>query len=163
MDLLALRWISKRFGATVALSGVDFDLRAGEVHALVGANGAGKSTLSRIISGHVLPDAGETLLDGKPVRHAGARDAIRDGIAMVTQETSLAPDLSVLENIMLPRLAMPGRLRWSALREQARALIDELGQADGLRLDDPVYSLSIGQRQLVEILKSLALGSRIVI
>jgi ribose transport system ATP-binding protein/rhamnose transport system ATP-binding protein len=163
MDLLALRGISKRFGATVALSGVDFDLRAGEVHALVGANGAGKSTLSRIISGHVSPDAGEILLDGKPVRHAGARDAIRDGIAMVTQETSLAPDLSVLENIMLPRLAMPGRLRWSALREQARALIDELGQADGLRLDDPVYSLSIGQRQLVEILKSLALGSRIVI
>ncbi len=97
------------------------------------------------------------------MRHTGARDAIRDGIAMVTQETSLAPDLSVLENIMLPRLAMPGRLRWNALREQAHALIDELGQADGLRLDDPVYSLSIGQRQLVEILKSLALGSRIVI
>ena len=163
MDLLALRGISKRFGATVALSGVDFDLRAGEVHALVGANGAGKSTLARVISGHVQPDRGEMLLEGRAVRHAGAREAIRGGISMVTQETSLAPDLSVLENIMLPQLAMPGRLRWGALRARARALVGALGQEAGLHLDDSVSGLSIGQRQLVEILKSLALGSRIVL
>jgi ribose transport system ATP-binding protein/rhamnose transport system ATP-binding protein len=163
MELLALRGITKRFGATLALSDADFDLRAGEVHALVGANGAGKSTLSRIISGHVQPDRGEMLLEGRAVRHVGAREAIRDGISMVTQETSLAPDLSVLENIMLPRLAMPGRLRWRELRARARELIAELGQEAGLHLDDPVSALSIGQRQLVEILKSLALGSRIVI
>src|SRR6185437_12115570 len=163
MELLALRGITKRFGATLALSDADFDLRAGEVHALVGANGAGKSTLSRIISGHVQRDRGEMLLEGRPVRHVGAREAIRDGISMVTQETSLAPDLSVLENIMLPRLAMPGRLRWRELRARARELIAELGQEAGLHLDDPVSALSIGQRQLVEILKSLALGSRIVI
>ena len=163
MELLALRGITKRFGATLALSDADFDLRAGEVHALVGANGAGKSTLSRIISGHVQPDRGEMLLEGRPVRHVGAREAIRDGISMVTQETSLAPDLSVLENIMLPRLAMPGRLRWRELRARARELIAELGQEASLHLDDPVSALSIGQRQLVETLKSLALGSRIVI
>jgi len=163
MELLALRGITKRFGATLALSDADFDLRSGEVHALVGANGAGKSTLSRIISGHVQRDRGEMLLEGRPVRHVGAREAIRDGISMVTQETSLAPDLSVLENIMLPRLAMPGRLRWRELRARARELIAELGQKAGLHLDDPVSALSIGQRQLVEILKSLALGSRIVI
>lgn len=163
MDLLALRGISKRFGATMALSGADFDLKPGEVHALVGANGAGKSTLSRIVSGHVQPDRGEMLLEGRPVRHLSAREAIRGGITMVTQETSLAPDLSVLENIMLPQLAMPGRLRWRALRSRARTLIGELGQEAGLRLDDPVSALSIGQRQLVEILKSLALGSRVII
>ncbi|WP_201728257.1 sugar ABC transporter ATP-binding protein [Acidocella sp. C78] len=163
MALLELHDIWKRFGVTQALSGAAFDLRAGEIHALVGANGAGKSTLSRIISGHIRPDSGEILLNGARLRHAGARDAIRAGITMVTQETSLAPDLSVLENIMLPRIAMPGRLDWRALRAQARALIGEIGQSDVLRPDMKVSELSIGQRQLVEILKALALDSRIII
>jgi ABC-type sugar transport system ATPase subunit len=163
MGLLALENIWKRFGATQALAGVAFELRASEVHALVGANGAGKSTLSRIVSGHIRPDQGEIRLDDVPIRHAGSREAIRAGIAMVTQETSLAPDLSVLENIMLPRIAMPGRLRWRAMRAHGRALIDELGQEAGLDLDTQVGALSIGQRQLVEILKALALDSRIII
>ena len=118
MSLLVLRDIWKRFGATQALSGVAFDLRAGEVHALVGANGAGKSTLSRIISGQVHPDRGEILLDDAPIRLAGSREAIRRGIAMVTQETSLAPDLSVFENIMLPRIGMSGALHWRQLRRR---------------------------------------------
>ena len=82
---------------------------------------------------------------------------------MVTQETSLAPDLSVLENIMLPRIAMPGRLDWRALRRQAKVLIDEIGQSGFLHLDTLVSDLSMGQRQLVEILKALALDSRIII
>ncbi len=163
MELLKLSDIGKRFGATQALSGAAFDLRAGEIHALVGANGAGKSTLSRIISGHIRPDAGEIMLNGKSFRHAGVRDAIRAGITIVTQETSLAPDLSVLENIMLPRIAMPGRLNWRALRRQAQTLIDEIGQGGYLRLDTLVSDLSMGQRQLVEILKALALDSRIII
>ena len=163
MTLLALRGIAKSFGGTTALADAGFELRAGEVHALVGANGAGKSTLSSIISGHLRPDSGEILLDGMAVQLTGARDAIRHGIAMVTQETSLAPDLSVLENIMLPRLGMPGRLNWRAMRAQAQALLAEMGQSEGLRLDRLVGDLSIGQRQLVEILKSLALGSRVVI
>jgi len=161
--LLALTDIWKRFGATQALANVDFALEAGEVHALLGANGAGKSTLSRIISGHLRPDRGSILLDGVALRHAGAREAIQSGIAMVTQETSLAPDLSVLENIMLPRIAMPGRLRWRRMRAEAAALVAELGQGAGLDLDVPVRALSIGQRQLVEILKALALDSRIII
>jgi ABC-type sugar transport system ATPase subunit len=163
MALLALRGISKSFGGTAALTDAAFELQAGEVHALVGANGAGKSTLSGIISGHLRPDSGEILLDGVAVQQANSRDAIRHGIAMVTQETSLAPDLSVLENIMLPRLGMPGRLNWRALRAQGQDLLAEMGQEAGLRLDMLVGSLSIGQRQLVEILKSLALGSRVVI
>lgn len=163
MSLLVLRDIWKRFGATQALSEAAFELRAGEVHALVGANGAGKSTLSRIISGHVQPDRGDILLEGKPLRHTSSREAIRSGITMVTQETSLAPDLSIFENIMLPRIGMPGPVRWRALREQAEKLIAELGPGTGLRLDVPVSDLSIGQRQLVEILKAIALDSRIII
>jgi len=133
------------------------------VHALVGANGAGKSTLSRIISGHMQPDRGRILLEGQEIHHTGSRDAIRSGIAMVTQETSLAPDLSVLENIMLPRLGMPGALRWGRLREQVRGLLAEFGDEAGLHPDALVRDLSIGQRQLVEIAKALALDSRIII
>jgi ribose transport system ATP-binding protein/rhamnose transport system ATP-binding protein len=163
MSLLALRDIWKRFGATQALAEARFELRAGEVHALVGANGAGKSTLSRVISGHIQPDRGEILLDDKRLRFTGSRDAIRHGITMVTQETSLAPDLSVFENIMLPRIGMPGALRWRAMRRQAEALVAEIGQEAGIRLDALVGDLSIGQRQLVEILKALALDSRVII
>jgi ABC-type sugar transport system ATPase subunit len=163
VTLLSLTGITKRFGGAYALSDAGFELAAGEVHALVGANGAGKSTLSRVISGHVQPDGGEMLLDGKPVQHAGTRGAIRSGIWLVTQETSLAPDLSVLENIMLPRLGMPGRLDWGALRREGRRLLQELDQEASFTLDTPVSRLSIGQRQMVEILKALALDSRIII
>ncbi len=161
--LLSLTGITKRYGTAYALSDAAFELAAGEVHALVGANGAGKSTLSRVISGHVRPDGGEMLLEGRAVQHGGTRDAIRAGIWMVTQETSLAPDLSVLENIMLPRLGMPGRLNWQKMRREGEALLRELGQEAAFELDTPVSLLSIGQRQLVEILKALALDSRIII
>jgi ABC-type sugar transport system ATPase subunit len=163
MSSLELHDIWKAFGATQALSGAAIVVESGEIHALVGANGAGKSTLSRIISGQVRPDRGSIMLDGKPIRFSNAREAILHGICMVTQETSLAPDLSVLENIMLPRLALPGRLRWRRLRSQGEALIGELGREAGLDLDAQVADLSIGQRQLVEILKALALDSRFII
>ena len=163
VPLLSLTGITKRYGTAYALSDAAFELAAGEVHALVGANGAGKSTLSRVISGHVRPDGGEMLLEGRAVQHGGTRDAIRAGIWMVTQETSLAPDLSVLENIMLPRLGMPGRLNWQKMRREGEALLRELGQEAAFELDTPVSLLSIGQRQLVEILKALALDSRIII
>ncbi|MGH7210148.1 MAG: sugar ABC transporter ATP-binding protein, partial [Acetobacteraceae bacterium] len=161
--MLALADIWKRFGATTALAGAGFELAAGEVHALVGANGAGKSTLSRIVSGHIQPDRGRILLEGHEIRHAGTREAIRSGIAMVTQETSLAADLSVTENVMLPRLGMPGALHWRRMRGQTRALLAEFGTEAGLHPDALVRDLSIGQRQLVEIAKALALDSRIII
>src|ERR1700712_323667 len=156
LPLLELSGISKRFGSTQALADAGFELAAGEVHALCGANGAGKSTLSRVISGHVQPDAGRVVMDGRELRLAGSRDALRAGICMVTQETILAPDLSVLENIMLPRLAMPGRLDWGRLRREAQALVASLGEDARLPIDAIVGTLSIGQRQMGEILKALA-------
>ena len=163
MTSLELRDIWKGFGATQALAGAAITVKPGEVHALVGANGAGKSTLSRIMSGQIRPDRGSITLDGKTIRFSRSRDAILHGICMVTQETALAPDLSVLENIMLPHMALPGRLRWRVLRAQCEALIGELGREAGLDLDALVGELSIGQRQLVEILKALALDSRFII
>jgi ABC-type sugar transport system ATPase subunit len=109
------------------------------------------------------PDRGEIRMDARVVHFAGAREAIRSGVAMVMQETSLAPDLSVVENIMLPRLGMRGRLRWGTMRAQARALLAEFGDGTGLTPDALVRELSIAQRQLVEIAKALALDSHILI
>ncbi|NPD67755.1 sugar ABC transporter ATP-binding protein [Lichenicola cladoniae] len=163
MSLLQLRGIGIRFGATQALDDASFDLLAGEVHALCGANGAGKSTLSRVISGQIQPDRGEMLLDGVQLHLPGAREALRHGICMVTQETTLAPDLSVLENIMLPRLGLPGMLDWAGMRREAEQLVGSLGGEIRLSLDVPAGTLSIGQRQMVEILKALAVDSRIII
>ena len=109
------------------------------------------------------PDRGEIRIDTRRVHFAGARDAIRSGVAMVMQETSLAPDLSVLENIMLPRIGMRGTLRWGRMRAQAQTLLAEFGEGTGLTADTLVRDLAIAQRQLVEIAKALALDSRILI
>ncbi len=161
--LLAARGIEKTFDRTRALAGADLLLDAGEVHGLLGANGAGKSTLSRVISGHVRRDRGEITWQGAALDVRSPREAIAAGIVMVMQETSLAPDLSVLENIFLPELALPGRLRFGALRQRARDLLDSLGQRDALPLDHEVSRLSIAQRQLVEIAKALALDAALII
>jgi ribose transport system ATP-binding protein len=96
-----MRGVRKTFGATVALDGVNFAVRAGEVCALVGQNGAGKSTLMSILAGAQPPDAGEMSIDGAPFAPASPIDARRAGVAMIYQELSLAPHLSVMENIML--------------------------------------------------------------
>ncbi len=161
--LLRAENVWKAFGRTVALAGAQFELRHGEVHALVGANGAGKSTLSRIISGHLQPERGSIRMGGQTLKLGSARDGLTAGIAIVMQETSLAPDLSILENICLPELGTPGRLSWRKLRQDADRILDELGQSHDLPLDMPVRDLTIGQRQLIEIAKALALDSRIII
>src|SRR3954452_23973701 len=96
--VLVARGIKKTFESTHALVEASLELRAGEVHGLLGANGAGKSTLSKVISGHVLRDAGEITYKGSPLDHSSTREALDAGISIVMQETSLAPDLSVLEN-----------------------------------------------------------------
>ena len=161
--LLAAQGISKTFDRTRALQGADLQLAGGEVHGLLGANGAGKSTLSRVISGHVRRDEGAMTWRGAALDPRSPREAIGAGIVMVMQETSLAPDLSVLENIFLPELARPGRLRYGALRQRAREILDGLGQEAALPLDADVGRLSIAQRQLVEIAKALALDAALII
>jgi ribose transport system ATP-binding protein/rhamnose transport system ATP-binding protein len=161
--LLTASGIRKTFDRTNALAGASFELRAGEVHGLLGANGAGKSTLSKIISGHIRRDAGEMSYQGRPLDNRSTREALAAGIAIVMQETSLAPDLSVLENIFLPELGRPGRLSYPALRRRAGALLSSLGHEHALPLDLEVSRLSAAQRQLVEIAKALALEADLII
>src|SRR5918997_1262342 len=116
--ILSAIGVNKTFERTRALAGAGLELRAGEVHGLLGANGAGKSTLSKVISGHIAPDAGEIRYKGRSLDHRSTREALDAGIAIVMQETSLAPDLSVLENIFLPELGRKGRLSYSSMRRR---------------------------------------------
>jgi len=161
--LLVARGVTRVFGGAHALKDATMTLRRHEICGLLGANGAGKSTLSRIICGHLPPTSGEILYKNAPLVVGSARDALRSGIALVAQETSLAPDMSVLENIFLPSYAMPGRLSFAQLRQKAQAILSELGHDHVLPLDMEVRRLSAAQRQLVEIAKALALNADLVI
>src|SRR6201987_3818584 len=125
--LLEARAISKSFGQTRALVEARLSLRPGVTHALLGANGAGKSTLSRVISGHVRRDTGEIVYRGQPLDARSPREALDAGLAMVMQETTLAPALSVLENIFLPDLGRPGWLSRPAIRRRAGEILADLG------------------------------------
>ena len=122
--LFEMRGIKKSFGATVALDAVDISVRPGEVCALVGQNGAGKSTLMGILSGALTPDAGSMVIDGAPFRPRSPLEARLKGVAMIYQELSLAPHLSVMENIVLGMEPVQmGFMRWGAAREK------EIGRA----------------------------------
>jgi ribose transport system ATP-binding protein len=155
---LSVRGVSKAFGPTHALSEVSFDVRAGAIHAVLGENGAGKSTLMRILSGAETPDSGTLALDGAPYVPADPRAAREQGVAIVYQELSVCPELSVAENILLG--SEPRRLgfvsRKEAARRAARALSPLSRGGKGFALDQPVQSLSTGDRQLVEIARALA-------
>ena len=155
--------VEKTFGRTRALAGAAITLRRGEIHALLGANGAGKSTLSRVICGHIRPDAGTITYRDKPFAIRTPRDAIDSGISLVMQETALVPDLSVVENIFLPELGKPGRLKFGAMRRKAEEILARLGQRAQLPLDGDVATLSAAQRQLIEIAKALAQNSDLII
>jgi ABC-type sugar transport system ATPase subunit len=161
--LLEARDITKSFAGTKALVGASLTLRAGHTHALLGANGAGKSTLSRVVSGHVRRDSGTIQYEERPLDLKSPREALDAGIAMVMQETSLASDLSVVENIFLPELRRPGRLSFPAMRRRANEILADLGQDRAVSLDSEVRDLSVAQRQLVEIAKALALKSNLII
>ena len=159
-----MRDIEKSFPGVRALTGVSFDVRAGEVHALLGENGAGKSTLIKIISGVYQPDAGAILIDGRETRFATPEDAKRAGVATIYQELLLFPELTVAENIFLghaPR-AGGGRIDWRAMRAKAEALLASL-EIDDLAADQIVGALSVGNRQRVEILRALSHDARILI
>ena len=132
VPMLVAVGIEKAFERTRALAGADLDVYPGEVMGLLGANGAGKSTLSKVISGHVTRDAGSITFRGRPLSLRTAREAIQHGITMVMQETSLAPDLSVLENVFLAELGRPGALSYRRLKRQAEEILDRLGQKGNL-------------------------------
>ncbi|WP_337797055.1 sugar ABC transporter ATP-binding protein [Rhizobium skierniewicense] len=162
--VLAMRDIEKSFGPVKVLKGVDFDIRAGEVHALMGENGAGKSTMIRILSGAHQPDSGEVLLEGNAARFAHPRSAQSAGIAVVHQELLLFPDMTVAENIFLghaPRTSI-GTIDRGTMREEARKLLVRLNCPD-LDVDGMVGQLSVANRQRVEIARALSRNARVLI
>jgi ribose transport system ATP-binding protein len=160
--LLDLANVSKRFGSTQALDSVSFELRPGEVHALVGENGAGKSTALGLMYGVVRPDAGEVRLHGRPAALASPAAAQGLGVGCVFQELSLAGGLSVAENIFAGRAPTRfGAINWPAMRRAARALLAEFDL--DLDVDSQVARLPAGVRQIVEIAKALSLDSCILL
>jgi rhamnose transport system ATP-binding protein len=162
-SLLRLTAVAKSFGAVRALRGVSFELRAGEVHALLGENGAGKSTLIKVIAGAHAPDGGTFEVGGEAVTHFNPREAHRRGIACIYQQPALFPDLTVEENIAL-RLEQPrafGRVKAAARRQRAQELLQRIG-AD-IRPEREVRELSMPEQQLVEIACAIGSGARIVI
>jgi ribose transport system ATP-binding protein len=154
--------VRKTFPGVVALDGVDFDLRTGEVHVLLGENGAGKSTLIKMLSGAYRPDGGRIFVDDTEARIHGAQDAERLGIATIYQEFNLVPDLSVAENIFLGR--QPRRYGFID-RKKMQADAAELLARVGVDVDPraQVRELGIARLQMVEIAKALSLDARILI
>jgi ribose transport system ATP-binding protein len=162
-ERLRMEGVMKRFGATLALGGVDLHVNAGEVVALVGENGAGKSTLMKVLSGAHQPDAGSMWLDGQPYAPRSPLEARRAGVAMIYQELSLARDLSVMENILLGMEPTLGPLmRWGEIRKRATAALDALGRSD-IPPDASVSRLSIASQQMVEIARAVAIGCRVLV
>jgi ribose transport system ATP-binding protein len=162
---LQLEGIVKRFPGVVALNGVSLEVRAGETHALLGENGAGKSTLIKTIAGVYHPDAGEIRLDGRPARIRNPHDAQALGISTIYQEFTLAPDMSVAENIFLGREPLLIRaLSIVDRRELIRRTRDVLTSLD-LQIDPEatVRHLGVAQQQMVEIAKALSLDARLII
>ena len=164
--VLEARGLTRAFTGVVALSGVDFRLRAGEVHALMGQNGAGKSTLIKLLTGVYAPDRGELRLDGEAIRPASPAAAQRLGISTVYQEVNLCPNLSVAENIFAGRFARRGaaglwRIDWQRMQGDARALLARLNlQIDVTRL---LGSFPVAVQQMVAIARALAVKARVLI
>ncbi len=155
--------VHKSFGETVALADVGLTVARGEVHAVVGENGAGKSTLMKVISGAIPPAAGRMWLDGASYRPRSPAEGRRAGVAMIYQELSLAPHLSVAENIMLGVEPAAGPfLRRGELQRRATAALREVGHAE-IPAERRVADLSAAQRQIVEIARSQALGARLLV
>jgi ABC-type sugar transport system ATPase subunit len=161
--LLRMQGIRKSFGPNAVLRDVDFDVRPGEIHALIGENGAGKSTLMNILCGAVAADAGSIQFDGRPIKARSPAEAIDCGVAMMHQEPKLAAPLSLAENIFMGRLpgARGGRLDRKTLMARTREVL----AAVSLPLDPerPVGMLSIAQRQLIQLAKALACKARLIV
>ncbi len=161
-ELVRLESVSKRFGAVTALDGLSFGIRRGEVHAVVGGNGAGKSSLMKLLAGVERPSAGRIWLDGQEFRPKGPLEARRRGISCVFQELNLFPHRSVMENLFVNReLVRGGLLERREMRRLAGAALERVGLS--VSPDAAVSSLSMGERQLVEIARALEGRSELVI
>ncbi|HEX6183282.1 MAG TPA: sugar ABC transporter ATP-binding protein [Pyrinomonadaceae bacterium] len=162
---LEMRGITKSFAGNLVLAGVSLRAAAGEVHALVGENGAGKSTLMKVLAGVHQPDGGEVLIEGRPVRFARPADALAHGVAMIYQELSLAPHLTVAENIFLGREPLRIRPLGVVDRRETNERAARLLSDYGFRLDPraPVRRLSAADRQLVEITRATVEARRCIV
>ena len=161
-SILELHGITKIFPGVKALNKVQFDLRPGEIHALMGENGAGKSTFIKVIMGVHQAEEGEMLLHGKPVRFKSTRDAQKAGIAAIYQHVTAYPHLSVAENIFMGHLKKRyGIVQWKAMYQEADRLLQELNaDFDSRQL---MGNLSVAQQQMVEIAKALSVNAKIII
>jgi rhamnose transport system ATP-binding protein len=160
---LELQRIAKAFGAVIALTNGTLTLRSGSIHALVGENGAGKSTLVKIVAGLYQRDAGEFLLEGSPVDFKSTAEAKAAGIAVIYQEPTLFPDLSVTENIFMgrqPTRAL-GMIDRRAMRDEALGLFSRLGVK--IDPDRPTLGLSIADQQIIEIAKAISLDAKVLV
>ena len=169
--ILQARGLTKRFGRVTALDQADFDLYPGEILAVIGDNGAGKSTLIKAITGAVAPDHGEILMDGKPIHFRSPMDARRAGIETVYQNLALSPALSIVDNLFLGReIKAKGplgqlfrKLDKASMQKIAREKLSELGLLTIQNINQPVETLSGGQRQGVAVARAAAFGSKVVI
>ncbi|MEO9167193.1 MAG: ATP-binding cassette domain-containing protein [Aestuariivirga sp.] len=169
--ILKARGLFKRYGTVVALNGADFDLYPGEVLGVIGDNGAGKSSLIKAITGAVTPDQGEITLEGKVIHFKGPQEASAAGIEAVYQNLALSPALSIADNMFLGReLRKPGFLGTflrladrSRMQKFARDKLSELGLMTIQNINQPVETLSGGQRQGVAVARACAFGSKVVI
>ncbi len=160
---LQMKGITKTYPGVRALDNVDFDVRKGEVHALVGENGAGKSTLMKILAGAQPKDCGEILIDGAPVHITTPQKAMDLGISIIYQEFNLVPYLNAAENIFLgrePKASMPGFVDFGTMYSEAQTVIDQLGVKLDVRT--PVNRLSVAQQQMVEIAKATSRNASII-
>ena len=163
MPALKLSKISKSFGPTVALDGVDLELRRGEVHALIGENGAGKSTLMNVVAGSLRPDAGSMEIEGQVYSPSNPLDARTHGIALIHQELSLCPHLSVAENVLMG--IEPSQMGWlerDKLIARTNDVLTTFHHAD-IRPEKRVGDLSVAARQIVEISRAIAANARIIL
>jgi fructose transport system ATP-binding protein len=170
-NVLTGRGLIKRYGRVTALDNADFDLRAGEILAVIGDNGAGKSTLIKAMSGAITVDEGEIQLDGRPIRFRSPMEARDAGIETVYQTLALSPALSIADNMFLGReIRKSGILgRWfrstdrRAMESRSRAMLSELGLATIQNIGQAVETLSGGQRQGVAVARATTFGSKVVI
>jgi fructose transport system ATP-binding protein len=168
--VLEARQLSKRYGQVVALDGTDFEVRAGEIMAVIGDNGAGKSSLIKALSGALVPDAGDILLDGRPIRLRSPIDARRAGIETVYQDLAVAPAMTIAENLFLGRELRRAGPIGSVFRalDHARMRADAAQHLEALNIHvksitQPLETLSGGQRQGVAVARSAAFARHVVI